>query len=378
MYTFTILSCLDDEPNTDAKFYVDDGLLLAVSSSYDTNILELQHAFDTVTRKLQQLGLDIDADKTELIHFAPSRSRVDPGRLPHINIIPPNARARSVSPQPVMRWLGIWFDYKLTWKSHVEKMATRARSTIAGLRILANTVRGLRLANARLLYKTVVIPVLTFGAPVWYRGVRQKTLIKILEIAQNEGLRWMLGAFRTTPSAEMHHLGAILPIHILLKQLSHNAAIRLRTLPRTSQVLRRTPRTWDESDPHCPVPLPNTVKDPSATIIHHLASLTSANAEQIIPYHDPPWSRHHNWGDRLLVTLPERDADERRRALYVRDVRVRIDDYSHDPRTIVVFTDGSRRRVDGHRHRRTGAGFVIFRNGQEIRAGKRCLGRRAG
>ncbi|KAI5823938.1 hypothetical protein K523DRAFT_188653, partial [Schizophyllum commune Tattone D] len=49
----------------------------------------------------------------------------------------------------------------LSWKAHVEKMATRARSTIAGLRILGNTARGLHLANARLVYKTVVLPVLT-------------------------------------------------------------------------------------------------------------------------------------------------------------------------------------------------------------------------
>ncbi|KIJ57826.1 hypothetical protein HYDPIDRAFT_61063, partial [Hydnomerulius pinastri MD-312] len=70
-----------------------------------------------------------------------------------------------------MRWLGFFLDRKLNFKSHVERMATQARSTIAGLRILANTFRGLNVANARLLYKTVVLPVLTFGSVVWFTGI---------------------------------------------------------------------------------------------------------------------------------------------------------------------------------------------------------------
>ncbi|KAG2741477.1 hypothetical protein P692DRAFT_20667194, partial [Suillus brevipes Sb2] len=70
-----------------------------------------------------------------------------------------------------MRWLGVFFDRKLSFKKHVEIMATRALSTISGLRILANSVRGLSVLNARLLYKTVVLPVLTFASPVWFTGV---------------------------------------------------------------------------------------------------------------------------------------------------------------------------------------------------------------
>ncbi|KAI5828322.1 hypothetical protein K523DRAFT_202680, partial [Schizophyllum commune Tattone D] len=98
--------------------------------------------------------------KLELMHF--TRCRQDPNNFPHINIVLPDAPARTVRPQPTLRWLGVFFDRKLSWKAHVEKMATRARSTIAGLRILGNTARGLHLANARLVYKTVVLPVLTF------------------------------------------------------------------------------------------------------------------------------------------------------------------------------------------------------------------------
>ncbi|KAG2068783.1 hypothetical protein BDR04DRAFT_941628, partial [Suillus decipiens] len=98
--------------------------------------------------------------KTEVIHFTCFRS--NPSLDPLINISPPNTHARTIRPTPVMRWLGVFFDQKLSFKKHVETMATCALSTISGLHILTNSIWGLSVLNARLLFKTVVLPVLTF------------------------------------------------------------------------------------------------------------------------------------------------------------------------------------------------------------------------
>ncbi|KAL1738829.1 hypothetical protein HDZ31DRAFT_18368, partial [Schizophyllum fasciatum] len=143
-------------------------LLAAASPTQATNIDKIENALAVVVEKLRQLGLDIDIDKLELIHF--TRKRADPALDLPIIVKLPNIPPRTIRPSMVMRWLGVFFDRKLTWKAHVEKMAMRARSTIAGLRILGNTVRGLHVANARLVYKAVVLPVLTFASLVWYKG----------------------------------------------------------------------------------------------------------------------------------------------------------------------------------------------------------------
>ena len=41
-----------------------------------------------------------------------------------------------------MRWLGVWFDRKLSFKTHVATLAAKAKRTAAGIRALGNTVRG--------------------------------------------------------------------------------------------------------------------------------------------------------------------------------------------------------------------------------------------
>lgn len=115
----------------------------------------------------------------------------------------------------------------------------------------------------------MVIPILTFGSPVWFTGVKQNFLIKPLERAQSEGLRWMLGAFRTSPVAELGHMAAILQIPHFLRKLSTNAAIRFRCLPLLSQVLARTPLSWGIPPPDGFLsPLLDPSPGKPATIIH--------------------------------------------------------------------------------------------------------------
>ncbi|KAF8631513.1 hypothetical protein AX17_005077, partial [Amanita inopinata Kibby_2008] len=151
IYTAFILHSIKDIPNTDLKAYVDDNSIASVSHSLNINIECLKQSFNIIVNKLSAIGLSIDADKTELIHFPHTPG--DPSAEPHININPPNDQARMVRPQQVIQWLGIYFDRKLNFKTHIANMATKARSTLAGLKILANSVHGLSIINACLLYK---------------------------------------------------------------------------------------------------------------------------------------------------------------------------------------------------------------------------------
>ncbi|KZT09231.1 uncharacterized protein LAESUDRAFT_629098, partial [Laetiporus sulphureus 93-53] len=68
--------------------------------------------------------------------------------------------------------------------------------------------------------------------------------IKPLQQAQNKCLRWLLGAFRTTPIDAAHHLASIMPIRWQLHKICDRVAIRLHTLPANSQVLARLPHPW--------------------------------------------------------------------------------------------------------------------------------------
>ncbi|KAI5114539.1 hypothetical protein M0805_001026, partial [Coniferiporia weirii] len=88
---------------------------------------------------------------------------------------PPDRPLILVTPSCEIQWLGFFLDDLLTFKPHIRRMAMHARSTATALCVLGNTLCGLSIFNFRILYKTLIIPVLTYGFQLWFTGIRQKS-----------------------------------------------------------------------------------------------------------------------------------------------------------------------------------------------------------
>lgn len=178
--------------------------------------------------------------------------------------------------------------------------------------MLASSVRELSVKHARILFKSCVLPVLTYGSILRYRGTGQTTLINTLARTQNVRLRWITSTFKTSPIAAMEHVASIPPIQVTLQRFRSNAATRLRRLPVQSEVARRLPRHWDTHDPS--VPQPANTKSTQRRIIHRLASQSHPGAEFTIPYLSAPWEQPHPSGERLQSSFPAPHAtrDERK------------------------------------------------------------------
>ncbi|KIL63797.1 hypothetical protein M378DRAFT_11884 [Amanita muscaria Koide BX008] len=82
--------------------------------------------------------------------------------------------------------------------------------------------------NKRLLYLTVVLPILSYGFQLWYRpgakGV--KALVKKAEVVQHKAARWITGGFRTSPSGALEMIAGLAPLNLNLRKLYTKTAIR--------------------------------------------------------------------------------------------------------------------------------------------------------
>jgi hypothetical protein len=59
--------------------------------------------------------------------------------------------------------LGFYFDRKLSFKEHVRYYSTKALTMVQAMGMLGNSNRGLLPMQKRLLYRTCVLPVATYG-----------------------------------------------------------------------------------------------------------------------------------------------------------------------------------------------------------------------
>lgn len=84
--------------------------------------------------------------------------------------------------------------------------------------MLGNSIRGLSPLQKRHLYMLCVLPLMTYGCQVWYTS-RSKTRMAPLCTAHNTALRWITGAFRTTPVGAVEAFGGIMPISLHIRKL---------------------------------------------------------------------------------------------------------------------------------------------------------------
>jgi hypothetical protein len=108
-------------------------------------------------------------------------------------------------------------------------MTTAATRAYYALKSLATSQNGMSLQNLRQVYTTTIIPVIDYGAEIWWQ--RHKTMTRILDTLQNKAIRSILGAFKTTPIAALEAEAAIPPTELRLNQLKRRYSLRLISAP---------------------------------------------------------------------------------------------------------------------------------------------------
>jgi hypothetical protein len=337
IYTFPLLRQANQWTDSRLYMYIDNRNILAWGTSYHLVRTRLVARYAECLAWLERAGLSIDSGKTEAIFYSLTRARPDIHGLRPSTITVPTSEGEpmTINCSDNVRYLGLFIDHKLTWNRHVKIMATRARGTLKSMKLLGNSVKGLDHGNWRLAYNAICLPVLTYGSPIWFK--QQKQLSKTLQAVQDEAVRWMMGAFRTTPAEPLHQLIAILPIHIRLQMLSKTAAFTLLTIPHSSQLIQHLGPPWcsvdefDDNVPLTPHPTPNTP-------LTRLAALVPQEARRPVSFQPDQWLRLPPQNDRLraLEAIP-RGEDRKRLATQIKQVTA-----NRHNKTLILFCQGSK------------------------------------
>ncbi|CAA7269302.1 unnamed protein product [Cyclocybe aegerita] len=115
--------------------FVDDGTILAQSKHLDDNNVGLRKAYKIINLLFVAFTLVLEHNKDKLFHFLPQRDTYNPsldlGYTPHTGATP-------LKPKTYWRYLGFYFDCRLTFHEHVHYYATKAFTTVQAMRMLGN------------------------------------------------------------------------------------------------------------------------------------------------------------------------------------------------------------------------------------------------
>jgi ribonuclease HI len=364
--------------------YVDDGKLTLASTNIKTNTKVLAEAFRLVEGWMSAHGLTTDVVKRELLHHSWRHNdykRVD-GEIPAIET-PISIEATAQQPELVIpasktiKWLGITFDNKLSFNAHLKRVTENALKALNALNMLGNSIRGLHQVFRRHIVQGAILPMALYASPAWWDGRKQKA--NIIEKIQNKALRWITGAFRTTPTASMQVEASIPPIDITLDYINSRKAAAIHHFPDHHPVKQRYPptlrnRTPDQEDgimiqtPHRPIgarTLPTNragreLKNAKCTPIYSIAQLTTEGVEQINRLPEPPW---HRVDERVTIKIPPNEAGKTMKKRWAQQHKKRMRSLEENG-DMIVYTDGSLYHIRGTRH--TGAATLGFQRGEAI------------
>ena len=244
---------------------------------------------------------------------------------------------------------------------------------MSGLSCLGHTITCMTPNHLRLLFKTCVVPVMTYGCQLWFRpSALRVTLMKRLQVVQNKGLRRMAGAFRTTPAESLPLLTFQPPIHVTIRKLCNSAALRLFRLPLNSELSLRIPKSFIPS-PANSIPIPSHIPFKRPLLIKNLnarsplvslVSFVCPNTERSEPFHshNAPYTfttLSFPFIGRLFFNSTPCDKKDCPSLISKHNVLF-LKSFS-DPSALIVFTDGSHRDDGG-----TGYGLLGFLKGNIV------------
>jgi len=200
--------------------YIDDIGLVISSKSIEENYQILQKLAEDLFLKQGQNCMQFDRDKIELIHFHSKRSLDLEDEKYSVKI-----GEAIFQPKESIKYLGVWLDSKLSFKTHVEKKIASAKKLLIQIERLSNTERGLSFQAMRQLYIACISSVADYGVPIWWNN--QKHFLERFQKLQNQALRKVLGVFKTSPISAMEIEASLPPPKVRFNKICKNYALRI-------------------------------------------------------------------------------------------------------------------------------------------------------
>ncbi len=130
-----------------------------VTAENDIPVLErkVNTALEAMTRWIESARLNLATAKMEVVLFTRC-----------CQFSPPSFRLKGEQIRLCMalKYLGLWFDGKLTFKEHAKRTAAKAERIVASISRLMSNLRKLSEGKRKLL-ENVAISVLLYGTPIW-------------------------------------------------------------------------------------------------------------------------------------------------------------------------------------------------------------------
>lgn len=213
LYISTLYETLKEVPNILVVGFADDTNILSFGPDTEAVKEGLLRAWKKCEEWSRAAGLTFNPTKSELIYFTKRRKKIK-DRIQTGGV--------QVKPRKAVKFLGIWLDRKLQWKTHTTKLQEKLKRQILALTGIASSTYGCSYRRARAVYKVAIRSAMVYGASIFHKptekGGKPQGPVRSLAGWQSKCLRVVTGAFRATPLRMVETEALIPPLDLYMNE----------------------------------------------------------------------------------------------------------------------------------------------------------------
>ena len=321
------------------SLFVDDcRISITADKLNDDTRQKLQDVLDNLQIWASQTGFKFAKGKTELLIC----DRKIPADLRNFgtDLTLNGHKIKSVTEK---KFLGLWFDHRMIWKTHITNLKNECSKTLNLLKTLAYSKTKTDTKMLLRIYKSLLLPKLDYGCQAY--GTASDHVLNKLNPIHNQALRLCLGAFHTTPIIS---LGAESNLHTLTyrrKILGIKYFARTQTIDREKTICNLQDRRQ--------VDLFKNSKRYKSVAVNIGANMLELNIEfpkMILKQNTPklaPWIEPKVKYCFHMENFPKKEHS-------IAEIKAQFFGHKHDA-NIDIYTDGSKTGNE-----RVGAGLAIL------------------
>merc|ERR1719259_1400575 len=212
-------------PDVHILSYADDITIFSQHPNPHIAATQLQDYINTLEQWLHSNRMKVSPSKSTLTLITPDASEYNLQPTITLNNTP-------IPYTDTPTTLGVTYDNKMKFSTHIDKINTKAKTRLNVLRALTNTTFGQSIEDITLVYKQYIRPILTYAHPSWQPDTATTHLNK-LQVTQNTALRIATGCTQTTPIPHPHRETQVLPLkqHMLMRGTHINRLPNTSTTP---------------------------------------------------------------------------------------------------------------------------------------------------
>ena len=319
MYYNADLLDIENGPETTRLGFIDDITYGIAGSSDQENAQKLEEILRKTEIWRCKHGAQFETSKYTLIHFTRNPKHSTSATI--------KANGLTITPSREVKYLGVIFDQKLTFKPHVSYITKKGTEAAMALTRIAKCNWGAPYQYTRQLFNAVIAARTDYAACIWHRPnqhgkTRHSAQVQTLTTIQRTAMKAITGCFRTTSTAAMENESGLPPAWIRLQTKVLQSTTRMQTLAEDHPIqkwlqearINRTSAATHRSN------LENVMQQ---------FPQTATKLEAIQPFIRPPW-----WVPKTRITIEQ--TKQEAKATHDRTLK-----QAKQETTTVLYTDGS-------------------------------------